>query len=100
MDDNWKGAYEVVDESSISNNFNIIKYHSMYTIKEESLQPDHSKPRLKPRNVLYSNMYKEHFRVRKDSAPADIAVVRFFISIGLMIGFTLSPADVKGRIHA
>lgn len=91
MSENWKGAYEVVDDKDVPKNANRIGCHTIYKEKE-----DDKELRLKARNVLHGNRDKDRFGVRRDSASADLSVIRLVISLGVLLGFGFGTADVKG----
>lgn len=94
MADNWSDAYEMVDEDTVPRSANKIGCHTVYKVKDA---PDgNGELYMKARNVLHGNRDKDRFNVRRDSASADLCVIRLVISIGLILGFSFGTADVKG----
>lgn len=51
---------------------------------------------IKERLVLHGNRDKEKYIVRRDSAPADLAIVRIVVALAQILNFTLATANVKG----
>lgn len=91
MRENWTAAFEVVSQDSIPSGANIIGCHTVYKVKE-----DGDVLRLKARSVLHGNRDRARFAVRRDSASADLSVIRLVLSLGVVLGFSFGTADVKG----
>lgn len=64
----------------------------MYKVKEDGLEG----LRLKSRDILHGNRDRYRFGVRRDSASADLSVVRLLLSLGVNLGFDFGTAEVKG----
>lgn len=93
MEENWEGAYEFVNEKDVPISANKIGCHAVYKVKEST---DGKELMMKARNVLHGHRDKGRFSVRRDSASADLAVVRLLISLGVLLSFSFGTADVKG----
>lgn len=52
--------------------------------------------RLKVRNVIYVHRDRDRFSFRRDSASADLSIVRLLVSLAVMIFLPIGTADVKG----
>lgn len=91
LDDNWRGAYELVGYVDLSPDANVIASHVDFKLKE-----DHDRSlRLKARLVLHGNRDKDRFKVVRDSAAAELMVVRMVLCIASIFGFSVATADVK-----
>lgn len=89
---NWQEAYDLVPIDSLPPDANVIASHVVFNVKDN---PDGTL-RLKARLVLHGNRDKDRFKVRRDSASAELFIVRLLLSIASMLGFTIATADVKG----
>lgn len=89
---NWSDAYQTVPEKDVLRNANIITSHVVYKIKTDE-QGDRE---LKARIVPHGNRDVEKESIRKDSATAQLCVIRLLLSIVTFLGFRLGFADIKG----
>lgn len=89
---NWQGAYELVGINSLPPDANVIASHVVFKVKDNQ----DGSLRLKARLVLHGNRDKDRFKVRRDSASAELFIVRVLLSISAILGFKIATADVKG----
>lgn len=89
---NWHDAYELVEIDELPPDANVIASHVVFKVKDN---PDCTL-RLKARLVLHGNRDKDRFKVRRDSASAELFIVRLILSLASFLGFTIATADVKG----
>lgn len=89
---NWSDAYEQVREKDLPRNANIITSHVVYKIKTD----EQGERDLKARIVPHGNRDVEKDSIRKDSATAQLGVIRLLLSIVTFLGFRLGFADIKG----
>lgn len=70
----------------------MITSHVVYKVKTD----EEGARELKARIVLHGNKDLEKDSVRKDSATAQLCVIRFLLSIVTFLGLRLGFADIKG----
>lgn len=76
---------------TINKNANVISSHIVCRIKEDL----DGMLKLKARLFLHVNSDKDLFTVRRDSASADLAIIRMVLSLALVLNFDIATADVK-----
>lgn len=91
-DSNWANAYEMVPEKSVPRNANTITSHVVYKVKTN----EEGDRELKARIVPHGNRDTEKDCIRKDSATAQLCIIRLLLSIITVLGFRLGFADIKG----
>lgn len=91
-EENWSSAYAEVDRREVPRDANVISSHWVYKIKKAT----NGTLRLKGRLVLHGNRDDEKDVIRKDSAAADMLIVRIVIAIGTLLGFSFASTDIKG----
>lgn len=89
---NWTDVYEVVDINALPDRANVISSHYVFKIKDEIGKP----LRLKARLVLHGNRDVDKDNVRRDSASAELTVVRLVLALATLLGFSIATADVRG----
>lgn len=89
---NWKGAYTAVSMVAIPQGANLISSHLLFKVKDD----DKGNLKLKARLVLHGHRDRDRYSVRRDSASADLSVVRLLISLASILNFSLATADVQG----
>lgn len=89
---NWKDAYMEVEPSAIAKDDNVISSHIIHKVNEG----DDRMPIMKARLVLHGNRDRDRFSFRRDSAFADLSIVRLLISLPMVLDFKIATADVKG----
>lgn len=89
---NWSDAYETVVEKDVPREANIITSHVVYKVKTD----EQGERELKARIVPHGNRDLEKDSIRKDSATAQLCVIRLLLSIVTFLGFRLGFADIKG----
>lgn len=92
MDTNWRDAYTEVPALTTEEISNVISSHVVYKIKES----DNDTLKLKASLVLHGILDKDRFAVHRDSASADLLIVRMDLSFALILDFSTVMADVKG----
>lgn len=92
FEDNWRGAFQEIHEEDIPMDANIIRSHVVYKIKTD--EAGHRK--LKARLCPHGNEDAEKDQVRKDSANAQLSIVRLLLSLTSFLGFKVCTADIKG----
>lgn len=92
LEANWNGAYIETPASTVDKNANVFSSHVVYKVKDG----DDGQLKLKGRLVLHGNRDKDRFAVRRDSASADLSIVRLLLSLALILDFDIATADVKG----
>lgn len=70
----------------------MIASHVVFEIKDKTDGP----LRLKSRPFLHGNRDKDRFKARRDSAAAELLVVRIVLCIAFILGFSTATADMKG----
>ena len=88
---NWQGVYEVVEESSIPKNANVVSSHVAYKIK---VSEDGSLI-LKARICPHGNRDKEKDGIRKDSAAVQFPIIRLMLSLSALMGFRVGTIDIS-----
>lgn len=91
LQSNWQDAYTPLLAHLVSSNPNVIGSHFISNIKEDG----NGKLKLKARIVLHRKRNRDRYNVRRDSASADLLIVRLVTSLSTVLGFTLVSADVK-----
>lgn len=81
-----------MDYRNIPVNANKIICRTIYKVKEV----DDGSLRLKSHTVIHGNRDKVKYSVRRDSASADLSIVRLALYLGVNLGFCFGTADVKG----
>ena len=89
--DNWQGAIEQCDVSSISPGSNIVGCHVVYKVKRE----DDGTFTFKARLVLHGNEDASKDDIRKDSATAHLSTIRLILSLAVIYRFKLAKIDIK-----
>lgn len=89
---NWDGAYVSFQKGSVSRHANVISSHFVYKIKRK----ENEKKRLKARLCPHGNREKMKDYVRKDSATAQLDVIRLFCNLATILGFRLGCLDIQG----
>lgn len=90
--DNWKDAYEEVNELDLPEYANIIYSHDVFMVKKD----EQGNIKIKGRIVVHRNRDKDRDKVIEDCTAADMAVIRMVLSIKNFLGFTFGLADIKG----
>lgn len=89
---NWDGAYQTVLVPFVPRNENINGFLIVFKKKKDG----EGKLNLNARLVLHGNRGRVCFSVCRDSATADLSVIRLIISLATILGFQIVTADVKG----
>ena len=89
---NCADAYSGVQKSDIPADANIIASHVVYKVKVD----EEGEMKLKARIVPHENRDSEKDDVRKDSATAQLGIIRLLLSLTTFLGFTLATADIAG----
>ena len=89
---NWTDAFETTHERDVPDNANIITSHVVYKLKPSELGEREMKSRIVP----HGNRDDEKNSIRKDSAMAQLGIVRLLLSIVTFLGMRLAMADIKG----
>lgn len=92
MKDSWTDAFEVISQESIPPDANVIGCHTVYQVNK-----DGGLLRLKACSALHGNRDKARFVLRRDSASADLSVIRLVLSLGVILGFSFCTVDFKGE---
>lgn len=92
LDTNWIDAYTSIPLKELPKSANIIGSHFVFKIKED----ESHQLKMKARLVLHGNRDRDRYSVRRDSASADLSIVRLIILLAIILGFEISTADVKG----
>lgn len=91
-DSNWKGAYKPVREDEVAKDANVVRSHVVYKVKTN----EDGERALKARICPHGNEDDDKDEVRKDSANAQLAVIRLMLSLVTFLGFHIKTADIKG----
>lgn len=91
LKDSWNDASVEGPASTIAETDNVIGSHVVFKIKDG----DNGELRLKGRLVLHGNRDGVRFKVRCDSASADVAVVMLLLLLAPVLGIDIVTADVK-----
>lgn len=91
-DKNWSDAYVPVSEGAVPDNANVVRSHVVYKVKTA----EDGKREMKARIVPHGNEDDDKDEVRKDSANAQLAVIRLMLSLVTFLGFMVKTADIKG----
>lgn len=89
---NWSDAYNIVLEKNVPRNSNIITSHVVYKVKTDEQGDREPKARIVP----HGNRDLEKDNIRKDSATAQLCIVRLLLALTAILGFKLGFADMKG----
>ena len=89
---NWVGSYIPVEEKDVPHDANIITSHVVYKIKTA----EDGTRTLKSRIVPHGNRDDDKDSIRKDSATAQLNIIRLLLSLVTFLGFRLATADIKG----
>ena len=89
---NWRESYKPVTEKDVPRHANIITSHVVYKIKTS----ENGTRTLKSRIVPHGNRDDDKDSVRKDSATAQLNVIRLLLSLVTFLGFRMGTADIKG----
>lgn len=89
---NWNGACGTIPDYEVPPSSNIISSHAIFKIKES----EDDDLQMKARFVLHGNRDREKDEIRKDSAAADMKILRIVLSLGVILNFTFGVADIKG----
>lgn len=89
---NWVDAFVEVPERSVPRDANVITSHVVYKIKTDET----GSRKLKARVVPHGNRDTEKDNIRKDSATAQLGVIRLLLSVSTLLGLQLATADIKG----
>ena len=81
-----------VEEKDVAHDANIITSHVVYKIKTG----EDGKRTLKSRVVPHGNRDDDKDFIRKDSATAQLNIVRLLLSLVTFLGFRLATSDIKG----
>ena len=87
---NWSDAYVEVPERSVPLNANVITSHVVYKVKTD----ERGDRDLKARIVPHGNRDDEKDRIRKDSATAQLNIIRLLLSVVTFLGFRIGMADI------
>ena len=89
---NWSHAYKEVPEREVPRFANVISSHVVYKVKTNEM----GNRELKARIVPHGNRDKEKDTIRKDSATAQLGIIRLLLSIVTFLRFRLGMVDIKG----
>lgn len=91
IDQNWKSAYEEIEEKDFARTANVIGSHMVYKIKKGE-----NEMRLKARLLPHGNRDCQKGRIRNNSAAAYFNVTRLFLLLTTIFGFKIVCVVVKG----
>eukprot|EP00177_Eucheuma_denticulatum_P007832 GFKZ01014258.1.p1 GENE.GFKZ01014258.1~~GFKZ01014258.1.p1 ORF type:complete len:1202 (-),score=97.36 GFKZ01014258.1:1881-5486(-) len=91
-DSNWAGAYVNVSEENIPRDANIVRSHTVYKVKVD----ESGDKKLKARICPHGNEDAEKDEIRKDSANAQLGIIRLLLSLVTFLSFDIWTADIKG----
>ena len=89
---NWSESYTPVEEKDVPRHANIITSHVVYKVKTD----EDGTRTLKSRIVPHGNRDDEKDSIRKDSATAQLNIIRLLLSLVTFLGFRIGTADIKG----
>lgn len=92
ISENWKHAYLEISALEVGAQASLIELHVVYKVKDDV----RFYLLLKARLVLHGNRDRDRFSVCRDSASADLSVVRLLISLSQILDFKLCTADIYG----
>lgn len=88
----WTDAFEDRAQESMPPGANNIRCLSVLKVGE-----DGDELRIKSRNLLLVSRHRARLAVRRDSSAANVSVVRIFLSLEVVLGFSFGTADVNGE---
>lgn len=92
FDENWSTAVEEVNKLEIPESANIIRSHVVYKVKTD----EEGKRKMKARLCPHGNEDNNKNDIRKDSANAQLSIIRLLLSITTFLGFSIITSDIKG----
>lgn len=98
MEENWEGTYYLVDQIPIPRTADVVWCHAIFLITNALPAATKGELILKARNIFHGNRDRDRFSVRRDSSSSDLAVLRLFIYIRVIMDLRFSTADIK--LHA
>lgn len=75
-DENWAGAYEVVEEKYVPKKANVITSHTVYKVKVD----EDKNMKMKSRICPHGNRDREKVNIRKGSSTAQFNVIRLLLT--------------------
>ena len=90
--DNWANSIELISGFKVPKDANVISSHRVYRLKSD----ENGRLLLKARIVPHGNHDRDRNSVRRDSASAELTVIRLLLSLAITIGFSVWTTDVKG----
>ena len=88
---NWQGVYEVIDESSVPKNTNVVSSHVAYKIKVS----ENGSLTLKARICPHGNRDKDKDGIRKDIAAVQFPIIRLMLILSALMGFRVGTIDIS-----
>lgn len=89
---NWENVYESLPLSSLPPRANLNGAHIVFKLKDD----DHGQLTLKVRSVLQGYRDCDRYSHRRNSASADLPVIRLVLSFATILNFNLVTLDVRG----